>query len=142
VSEKNDPDPAPDDGRMRAPLLLRILVVLLLAEAAALAAAAVFLLIELLAETPHSYAAAVAIFALTALAAAWLVMIAVNALRGRSWVRAAAMVWQVLQIGLGIGSLQGLFAREDVGWFLIVPAIVVIALLFTRPVLAATRRDP
>ncbi len=127
---------------MRAPVLVRILVVLLVAEAAALAAAAVFLLVELLAETPQSYAAAVAIFALTALAAAWLVMVAVNTLRGRPWVRAAAMVWQVLQIGLGIGSLQGLFAREDVGWFLIVPAVVVIVLLFTPSVLAATRRDP
>ncbi|GAB3030203.1 hypothetical protein GCM10027052_03000 [Parafrigoribacterium mesophilum] len=142
MSEKNDPAPAPDEGRMRAPVLVRILVVLLVAEAAALAAAAVFLLVELLAETPQSYAAAVAIFALTALAAAWLVMVAVNTLRGRPWVRAAAMVWQVLQIGLGIGSLQGLFAREDVGWFLIVPAVVVIVLLFTPSVLAATRRDP
>jgi hypothetical protein len=37
--------------------------------------------------------------------------------------------------------LQGLFPREDIGWFLIAPAIVVIALLFTGPVLAATRRD-
>jgi hypothetical protein len=141
VSERNDPDAAPGDERMRAPVLLKILVLLLFAEAAALAAGAVFLLVELLVETPQSYAAAVAILALTALAAVWLAIIGVNTLRGRPWVRAAALVWQVLQIGLGIGSLQGLFPREDIGWFLIAPAILVIVLLFTRPVLAATRRD-
>jgi hypothetical protein len=125
---------------MRAPVLLKILAVLLFVEAAALAAGAVFLLVELLVETPQSYAAAVAILAITVFAAMWLVIVAVNTLRGRPWVRAAAIVWQVLQIGLGIGSLQGLSPREDIGWFLIVPAVVVIALLFTRPVLAATRR--
>jgi hypothetical protein len=141
VSERNDPEAAPDDESMRAPVLLKILAVLLFAEAAALAAGAVFLLVELLVETPQSYAAAVAILAITALAAVWLAIIGVNTLRGRPWVRAAALVWQVLQIGLGIGSLQGLFPREDIGWFLIAPAIVVIALLFTGPVLAATRRD-
>jgi hypothetical protein len=141
VSERNDEGSAAGDRRMRTPALLRILAVLLFVEAGALAAAAVYLLIELLAETPRSYAAAVAILVLTALAAVWLAMVAVNTLRGRPWVRAAAMVWQVLQIGLGIGSLQGLFAREDIGWFLIVPAVVVIGLLFTPAVLAATRRD-
>ena len=126
---------------MPAPALLRILAVLLFAEAAALAVATVYLVVELLAETPQSYATAVAILVLAALAAVWLTIVAVNTLRCRPWVRAAAMVWQVLQIGLGIGSLQGLFAREDIGWFLIVPAILVIALLFSGPVLAATRRD-
>ncbi|HUG49743.1 MAG TPA: hypothetical protein VLZ78_01975 [Terrimesophilobacter sp.] len=141
MSERNDPEPAPDEERMRAPALLKILAVLLFAEAAALAAGAAFLLVEILVETPQSYAAAVAILALTALAAVWLAIIGVNTLRGRPWVRAAAMVWQVLQIGLGIGSMQGLFPRADIGWFLIVPAVVVIALLFTGPVLAATRRD-
>src|SRR4051812_41741459 len=98
---------------MRAPVLLKILVAMIFLEAAAVAAGAVFLLVELLVETPQSYAAAVAILVLTALAAVWLVIVGLNTLRGRPWVRAAAMVWQVLQIGLGIGSGQGLFARED-----------------------------
>ena len=141
MSERNDEGSAAGDRRMRAPALLRILAVLLFVEAGALAAAAVYLLVELLADIPQSYAAAVAILVLTVLAAVWLAIVAVNTLRGRPWVRAAAMVWQVLQIGLGIGSVQGLFAREDIGWFLIVPAVVVIGLLFTPAVLAATRRD-
>jgi hypothetical protein len=141
VSDRNASAPLAEDGGPRRPALLLTMVVLLFAEAGAVAAAAVYLLVELLVEIPQSYASAVAILALTALVAVWLVLVAINTLRGRGWVRAAAMVWQVLQLGLGIGSLQGLFAREDIGWFLIVPALLVIGLLFTRPVIAATRRD-
>lgn len=141
MSERNDPGATPGEKRMRAPVLLKVLAGLIFLEAAAVAAGAVFLLVELLVETPESYAAAVAVLVLTALAAVWLVIVGLSTLRGRPWVRAAAMVWQVLQIGLGIGSVQGLFAREDIGWVLIAPAVVVIALLFSPPVLAATRRD-
>jgi hypothetical protein len=141
VSDRNASAPLAEDGGPRRPALLLTMVVLLFAEAGAVAAAAVYLLVELLVEIPQSYASAVAILVLTALVAVWLVLVAINTLRGRGWVRAAAMVWQVLQLGLGIGSLQGLFAREDIGWFLIVPALLVIGLLFTRPVIAATRRD-
>lgn len=141
MSDRNASAPLAEGGGPRRPALLLTMVVLLFAEAGAVAAAAVYLLVELLVEIPQSYASAVAILVLTALVAVWLVLVAINTLRGRGWVRAAAMVWQVLQLGLGIGSLQGLFAREDIGWFLIVPALLVIGLLFTRPVIAATRRD-
>lgn len=141
MSDRNASAPLAEDSGPRRPALLLTMVVLLFAEAGAVAAAAVYLLVELLVEIPQSYASAVAILVLTALVAVWLVLVAINTLRGRGWVRAAAMVWQVLQLGLGIGSLQGLFAREDIGWFLIVPALLVIGLLFTRPVIAATRRD-
>jgi hypothetical protein len=142
VSDRNDVPGTPPADRPRRPRLLVLLAVFLFAEAAAVAAAAAVLLVELLADTPSSYASAVAILVLTALAAVWLAVVARGALHGRSWVRSAAMVWQVLQLGLGIGSLQGLFHRDDVGWLLIVPAVIVIGLLFTRPVIAATRHDP
>ena len=69
MSERNDEGSAAGDRRMRAPALLRILAVLLFVEAGALAAAAMYLLVELLADIPQSYAAAVAILVLTALAA-------------------------------------------------------------------------
>lgn len=106
-----------------------------------MAATAGFLFYELVTERPASYASAIAILGLVLLAAAWLVVIAVGALRARSWVRAAALTWQVLQLAVAIGSFQGLFARNDIGWFLLVPAVIVLFLLFTRSVMAATRRD-
>lgn len=121
---------------------LVILAILLFIELLLVSAGAVYLLVELLIDTPQSYASAIAILALAVLAAVWVGMIAVHTLRGRPWTRGATVVWQVLQASVGIGALQGLFARPDVGWPLIILSLVVLALLFTKPVIEATaRRD-
>ena len=124
---------------MKHPLLIA-LAVLVFAECALLAVATIYLVIEILVDTPASYASAVALTVLTAIAAIWLGFIAVNILRGRAWTRGATVVWQVLQVAVAIGCFQGLFARPDIGWALLLPAIVVLVLLFTRPVIAATAR--
>ncbi len=125
---------------LRRPPLLVVLAALLFLECALLVAATVYLVIEILIARPDSYASAIAILVLTAMAAIWLGTMAVHALLGRPWIRGAAVVWQVLQIALAVGSFQGLFARPDLGWFLIAPAVLVLVLLFTPSVIAATRR--
>lgn len=118
------------------------LAVLLFAECALVAVATIYLVVEILVARPDSYASAIALTVLTVLATIWLGFIAVNVLRGRAWVRSAAIVWQVLQIAVAIGCFQGLFARPDIGWLLLVPALVALVLLFTPSVVAATgRRD-
>ena len=125
----------------RHPLVL-LLVVLLLAECALLAVATVYLVVELLTATADSLASAVALTVLTAIAAVWLGFIAANVLRGRAWTRGAAIVWQVLQGAVAIGCFQGIFAQPTVGWLLLIPALVVLVLLFTPPVTTALiRRD-
>lgn len=123
------------------PVLLTMLAVMLFLEAALLAATAGFLFYELVTETPASYASAIAILGLVVLAAAWLVIVAINALRAKPWVRGAALTWQVLQLAVAVGSFQGLFPRDDIGWLLLVPSVIVLFLLFTRSVMAVTRRD-
>ena len=115
-----------------------LLVVLLFMECALLTVATIYLVIELLTATADSLASAVALTVLTAIAAVWLGFIAVNVLRGRAWTRGAAIVWQVLQGAVAIGCFQGIFAQPTVGWLLLVPALVVLVLLFTPPVVAAT----
>ena len=137
----NRADDAP--YRRRDPLKsasVRVLAILLFAEAAALIVATVYLLVELLTEAPDSYASAIALTVLCASAALWLAVIGVNTLRGKSWIRGATITVQLLQIALAIGSFQGVFARADIGWMLLLPAIVVLVLLFTPAVLAATAR--
>ncbi len=132
-----------DSGQARAvsvPRLLVALAVLLFLEAVFLAVVAGVLVYDLTSEVPTSYASAVGILILVLLAAIWLVFVGVGALRAQPWVRAAALTWQVLQIAVAVGSFQGAFARNDIAWFLLVPAVLVIALLFTRSVMAATRR--
>ncbi|CAN5399092.1 hypothetical protein BH10ACT7_BH10ACT7_09860 [soil metagenome] len=124
---------------VKHPLLIA-LAVLVFAECALLAVATIYLVVEIFVATPASYASAVALTVLTAIATIWLGFIAVNILRGRAWTRGATVVWQVLQIAVAIGCFQGLFARPDIGWALLLPAIVVLVLLFTKPVIAATAR--
>jgi len=128
----DEPRPGPRTGALRA------LVVLLSAEAALLWALVIWLILELLTDQPTSFASAVAILILTVIAAIWVTTITVATLRKRTWIRAAAVTWQLVQIFVAIGCFQGLYARPDVGWALLVPSVVVIALLFTPSVLAAT----
>lgn len=128
-------DRSPQRGR---PVPVWALVVLLAAETALLAVASGYLLIELLTARPDSYPAAVAILVLTLAATVWLGAITVGVLRGNAWIRGAAITWQVLQIAVGVGSLQGALANASVGVWLIVPAVLVVVLLFVPSVVAAT----
>ncbi len=119
-----------------------LLVVLLFAQCALLAAATIYLVVELLTATPDSLASAVALLVLTAIAAVWIGFIAANVLRGRAWTRGAAIVVQVLQGAVAIGCFQGVLAQPAIGWLLLIPALIVLVLLFTPPVVAATtQRD-
>lgn len=127
---------------MKHPLVVA-LAALLFAECAAISIAAISLVIEILVDAPASYLSAAAFTILVVVAAIWVGFIAANVLRGRAWVRAAAVTWQVLQVVVAVGCLQGLFATPIAGWPLIAAAVMVIVLLFTRPVIAATsEREP
>ena len=120
-----------------------LLVLLLGAEAALLWAAVIWLILELLTDQPTSFASALAILVIALIAAAWVTTITVATLRGRSWIRAAAVTWQLVQVFIAIGCFQGLYARPDLGWALLVPSALVLVLLFTRSVVEATSaRDP
>lgn len=119
---------------------MRLLAVLLFAEAALLIGVTLWFVFELVTEQPSSFASALVLTVLSGIAAVWVTLIAANSLRGSSWIRGAAVTWQLLQIAVAVGSFQGIFARPDIGWALLVPAVLVLVLLFTKSVMAATRR--
>ena len=121
--------------------LVTILAVLVWAQCALLTVATGYLVVELIVATPDSYASAVALAVVAAIAAVWLGFIGANVMRGSPWVRGATVVVQVLQIAVAVGAFQGTFARPDLGWLLLVPALTALVLLFTPPVLAATARQ-
>jgi len=127
----------------RRPALLWLLIVLLSIEFLGLAVLAIVLLIETLTAPSSIMGGGIALTVIGFVAAAWLGAIVVGALRGQSWIRAAAIVWQVLQVAIGVGALQGQLAQPVWGWPLIVLAAVVLLLLFVSPVVAAIpgRRD-
>jgi len=125
----------------RAPLL-GVLIAILALEALALWAFSAWWVLELLIATPTSVGASLALLALTLVAASWVSAITVGALRGRPWIRGAAVTWQLVQVMIAIGCFQGIYARPDVGWALLLPSIVVLVLVFNRKVVAATSHEP
>ena len=127
----------------RRPAILWALIALLSLELLGVGALAVTLLIETLTAPTATFGAGIALTIVAFIAAAWLTAIVVGTYRGQAWIRAAAIVWQVLQVAVGVGALQGQVAQPGWGWPLIVLAVVVFLLLFTKPVVAATsaRRD-
>ncbi|GAB2983076.1 hypothetical protein [Frigoribacterium salinisoli] len=144
--DHDHPSTDPAEGRPtgRRPLGLWVVITLLTAEFLLVVGVSAFLLIELLTVRPDSYPSAVALLVLSLVAAAWLGAVVLGALRGRAWIRGAAVTWQVLQIAVGVGSLRGQFAEPAIGWALVVPAVLVVGLLLTPRVVAATaaRDDP
>lgn len=76
-------------------------------------------------------ASGVALAVGTAIAAAGLVLVALGILRSRKWTRPAALVWQLVQILVGVDAFQGAGARPDLGTLLLVPGVIALILLFT-----------
>jgi hypothetical protein len=91
------------------------------------------LLLELLTEPPASVATALALLVLAGLTAVLLGAVLVGVWRGRAWVRAAGVVFQVLLFAIGVGALQGALAQPGWGWPLIIVAVVGFGLLVARP---------
>ena len=115
-----------------------MLIIILTGEFLAVAALAVVSVVLLAGGASGDFASGVALAIVIVLAAIGLGATVVGAIRGQSWIRAAAIVWQVLQVAVGIGALQGAVAQPVYGWPLIIVAVVAFILLFTRPVVAAT----
>ena len=115
------------------------LAALLVIELAAAAVASIVLLFDLVAAQPTSFATALALTVLVLIATAWMAATVVGLLRGQAWVRASAIVWQVLQFAIGLGALQGSFAQPAWGWPILIVAVAAFALLFTPSVVKATQ---
>ena len=123
------------------PPLLVVLAVIVGLEALLVLGLAVWLLIELLTVRPESYPSAVAITVLAFLAAAWAIGTFAGLLRRGGWARASALTIQILQLAVAVGCFQGLFARPDLGWALLVPAVVAGVLAVSPSVVRATARN-
>lgn len=121
--------------------LVTLLVIILGSESLLMAGISAFLLLEFVIDAPQFVGTALFLTALCILAAVWLAIITVGAWRGRSWTRGGALVWQFLQLAVGIGSIQGLVPRPDIASWLVLPAVVAIVLLLTPSVSLFLARD-
>jgi hypothetical protein len=64
--------------------------------------------------------------------------VSISLLKGRRWARSAGVFWQLVQLAIASGSFSGQFGSQAIGWSLIVPSVLVLALLFSKKVVAAT----
>lgn len=121
--------------------LLYVLAALLFLEGIALCGAAIYLVVEIFTAPTDSIASAVALAVCAAVAGAGLIFVARSTLQGKPWIRGASIAWQVLQVLVAISIIQAKAATSVAfAVILIVPALVIVVLLFTKPVMAATSR--
>ncbi len=122
------------------PVLIYVLAALIFLEGVALAGATIYLVIEIITQPHDSLSSAIAYAVTAAIAAALVLFVARATLRTRPWIRGATVCIAVLQL---LVAYSIVITREPIlGWVLAVPAVAMLALLFTRPVLAATARPP
>jgi hypothetical protein len=140
VSTDRNAASAPNPERHRHAAVLAF-IVLLVAETLLMIGLSAWFLFELVAATPASFTSALAIFVILLIATAFVTALALGAIRGRSWIRGGAVTWQLVQIAVAVGAFQGVFAQPAIGWFLLLPSLAVLALLFTPAVAAVTRRE-
>lgn len=95
----------------KRPAALWLLIVLLSLELLGVGSLAGTLLIETLTTPTATFGAGIALTIVAFIAAASLTAIVVGTYRGQAWTRAAAIVWQVLQVAVGVGALQGQVAQ-------------------------------
>lgn len=118
-----------------------LLIALLFAEAALMLAAVMWLVFELLTEQPASFVSAVAILVLTIAAFVFVTAVAIGAVQRRSWIRGAAISWQLMQLAVAVGCFQGIYARPELGWALLAPSLIVVALLLAPGIRSQLAHD-
>lgn len=122
-------------GNSQTPV--RVLVGISALETLALVIATGVLIVELFVATPASYASAIFLTVIVAAFAAANAVITVGLWRGVPSARSASLVWQVLQMALGLASDGGEFGIPLIALALAVPAVTAIVLmLFNQKVRA------
>jgi hypothetical protein len=113
-----------------------VVAVVLGLESLALLAAGVWLAVALVTGSSSSPASAVFLTVLILGFGAGLAAVAWNLYRGFRWTRSAAFVWQLLMLAIAVPSL--LAGAVLTGLVLLIPALVVLVLLFVPSVVAST----
>lgn len=127
-------------GPAKRPTTVIVLAGVLFLEAATLAAATVFLVAETIAQEAEFLASSLALAGLALLGTVLLALVAASTLRMRSWVRGAAITWQIMQLAVAWVFLQGDIAVWA-GWVLVVVSLLGIVAAVHPATGRALRRD-
>lgn len=120
---------------------LGIAAIVVWLEAAVVAAFSLFLIYGFFTTEVRSVASELALCGLYIGAAAWLIYVGRSLRQGKRWARSGAIFWQTCQIFLASQSFTGRSANAFIGGYLLITALVVLALLFSKQVLADSKRE-
>jgi hypothetical protein len=123
---------------IRKPALIYALSALILLESAGVAVATIYLVVEIFFAPKADIGTAIAFAVVVAIGAVALGLLARGALNARPWIRGATVCVAVLQLLLAYSILIANGAVLAV--VLAVPAVALLVLIFTPPVLRATVR--
>ena len=120
------------------PFGLILVTILVALEGLAMGAMSARLGLALVLGDTKSLVTSVALFALVAAATVWVFFISRGLWRGKRWARSGALFWQLVQLSVASASFSGQFGNAVIGWSLIVPSVLVLALVFSKSVVKAT----
>ena len=126
---------------MKKPVQLKVLLAITGLEALAITAGGFFYAIEAITGHARYLPTMIALTVLIFGFAAWASAAVRGLMNSKSWGRSSTVFIQTAMIAVGYYSFQGETARPDIGWALIVPALVVLALLFTKPLSENFKRE-
>lgn len=124
--------------QQRRPIGLILAAALIALEGLFVGALAAQLGLSVVTGNARSLVSSVALFALVAGGAIWVIFIAINLWRGRRWARSAGFFWQLVQLAIATGSFGGQFGSQAIGWALVIPSVSVMIALLSKKVVAAT----
>lgn len=124
--------PSADPTPAKRPVAVVVISLVLVLEALALLGAAAWFVYGLMTQTPLSMGGAIFQLVLLLLLAGWLLAAGHFFFRGYRWTRAAALVWQLFVIVIAFPTFTSGLVLP--GLLLLLPAAVVLLLIFTRPV--------
>jgi len=124
--------------RPKTPLLYALAGLILL-EGVALVAAAIYLVVEIFTAPTASLSSAIAYAVTAAIFGALVLVVGWSSIKGRPWIRGAVACIALIQLLLA-GSILVTNEAPLFGWTLCLPALAMVVLLFTGPVMRATAR--
>lgn len=131
----------PPDSETRLALIRTIGAVILAIESLAVLGFGAWMLLDLFSGQAKSLPAALTLIALYLAAGTWVGYLAFGVRKGARWARSGAIFWQTCQLFLASQSFTGRGASPVIGIALILPSVLVLALMFSKPVLADSKRQ-
>jgi hypothetical protein len=115
---------------------------ILTAEAVIVIIATIATAVDLAARTAKVENDGIALVALLVLGTAWVVTATIGAWLAQTWARGLIIMWQLIQLAVGVGAMQGLLAGPLLGVVLLVLGLAGIGLVLTPAVARRLGREP